>query len=72
MGSGEEKPRGRRLGRDDVFVVNPSLGNGVAGEALRSRLTGIFPGGYNTDFRCFSDIEAILDRVGRGRRAASP
>ncbi len=54
----------------EIFVVNPQNDPGREdADQFRQRMVSIFPRGYNSDYRVFSEVPTILERIGRGARA---
>jgi hypothetical protein len=52
----------------EILVVNPQNSTEHPGnEDFRMRMASIFPRGYNSEYQTFSQIDSILERVGRGR-----
>ncbi len=50
----------------EVFVVNPENDpQHPAHQGFHERMLSIFPRGYNSEYRTFSEIDKVLERVGR-------
>lgn len=58
----------------EVFVVNPENDPQQPGHSeFHERMSSIFPRGYNSEYRTFSEIDKVLERVGRsGQPRARP